>query len=53
MPKTCKYYCEQCGDCLECNEEFECFYGGDHSIELQYKIQQDLLEQQEKDKEDE
>lgn len=25
-----KYFCEQCGDCLECNAEFDCVITGDN-----------------------
>lgn len=46
MPKTCKYYCEQCGDCLECYQDIECFYGADHTIELQHRLQEQLLEKE-------
>ena len=28
MDKECKYYCEQCGDCLECYGEDTCLFGG-------------------------
>jgi hypothetical protein len=50
MAKECKYYCEDCGDCLECYGELECLRGGDHTLQLKRKIEE---EQKEKDNEQE
>ena len=44
--KECSYYREQCSDCLECYSEIECFYRVDHGIELQYKLQEELMEKE-------
>lgn len=41
-----KYFCEQCGDCLECYAEFDCTLGGEnHGVQLTKRLEE------EKDKE--
>jgi hypothetical protein len=31
---------------LECYQDIECFYGADHTIELEHRLQEELLEKE-------